>query len=112
MEWEEQQRRGDRNGSGIVSSVPVPKTSTVAEAPKSGGALHTPVASSTPVEPETTQPVKFDFTTKNNNASTSIPGGFFMSVLNLWKKAGNSSEGVPKTETKGEANKPVSGQNL
>lgn len=71
----------DLSLAGIVSSVPETKTSTVAEAPKSGGALHTPVASSTPVEPETTQPVKFDFTTKNNNASTSIPGGFFMSKL-------------------------------
>ncbi|KAJ8039132.1 hypothetical protein HOLleu_16754 [Holothuria leucospilota] len=61
-----------KSASSIVSSVPVPKTSTVAEAPKSGGALHTPVASSTPVEPETTQPVKFVFTTKNTNASTSL----------------------------------------
>ncbi|KAJ8039135.1 hypothetical protein HOLleu_16758 [Holothuria leucospilota] len=100
-----------KSASSIVSSVPAPKTSTVAEAPKSGGALHTPVASSTPVEPETTQPVKFDFTTKNNNASTSIPGGFFMSAKPV-EKAGTSSEGVPKIETKGEANKPVSGQNL
>ncbi|XP_071820587.1 uncharacterized protein [Apostichopus japonicus] len=67
--------------TGASSSVSSSKPSAViAEAPKSGGALHTPVAASTPTDTATTVPqsTKFDFGTRNNNASTSVPGGFFL----------------------------------
>ncbi|PIK39698.1 putative nuclear pore complex protein [Apostichopus japonicus] len=66
---------------GASSSVSSSKPSAViAEAPKSGGSLHTPVAASTPTDTATTVPqsTKFDFGTRNNNASTSVPGGFFL----------------------------------
>lgn len=65
--------------SSTATSLPASKPSSViAEAPKSGGTLHTPVAASTPFDSAAgTQQTKFDFSSRNNSASSTVPGAFF-----------------------------------